>query len=228
MRILIVEDDDRTAGYIERALVETGHIADRVGDGPTGLAMASEGIYDVIILDQLLPELAGTEILAALRTAGNPIPVLMLSALGGTLDKVAALNAGADDYLVKPYATAELIARLEALLRRKRPDRRDHILRLGDFELDMVQRRARRGERRIDLQHREFLLVEYLMRHAGQVVTRTMLLEAAWPYDFEPKSNVVDMHIHRLRRKIDGGFASPLIHTIPGAGYLMRASNTAS
>ena len=223
MRILIVEDDDRTAVYLTRGLSEAGHVVDRATDGATGLAMALEGIYDVIVLDRLLPEMDGIAVVRTLRERGIEVPVLMLSALAGTLDKVAGLRAGSDDYIGKPYAFSELTARIDALLRRGEPARSDAVLRVGDLELDLGQRRATRGGRRIELQHREFLLVELLMRHAGQIVTRSMLLEAAWPYDFEPRGNIIDMHIHRLRRKLEEGFATTLIHTVVGAGYVLRA-----
>lgn len=225
MRILIVEDDERAAGYLDRGLSEAGHVVDRVADGATGLAMALEGIYDVVVLDRLLPEMNGLDVARALRERDVQVPILMLSALSGTPDKIVGLKAGVDDYLAKPYAFAELTARLDALLRRKSPSRRSAILKVADLELDTLQRRATRGGRRIDLQHREYLLIELLMRHAGQIVTRSMLLEAAWPYDFEPRGNIVDMHIHRLRRKIDDGSSTPLIQTVPGAGYLLKASD---
>lgn len=227
MRLLILEDDARSASYLERGLSEDGHIVDRVGDGATGLVMASEGIYDALIIDRLLPEMDGIAVTRALRQQGNDMPILIVSALATSQDKIAGLQAGADDYLGKPYAFAELTARLEAMLRRRRPSSRTAALTVGDLELDTGQRRATRQGRRIELQHREFLLLEILMRHSGQVVTRAMLLEAAWPYDFEPRGNIVDMHIHRLRQKIDSGFATPLIQTILGAGYVLKPPDPA-
>lgn len=222
MRVLIVEDDARTANYIERALVEAGHVVDSVADGGTGLAMASEGIYDLVVLDQMLPEMPGIDVLRALRREGENVLVLVLSALGSATDKVAAFRAGADAYLPKPFAMAELTARIDALLRRAQATSAGSVLQVADLTLDVAGRRLMRGGVRIELQHREFLLVELLMRNAGNVVTRAMLLEAAWPYDFEPRGNIVDMHIHRLRRKIDEPFATALIHTVPGAGYVLK------
>jgi two-component system OmpR family response regulator len=228
MRILIVEDDQRTAAFLERGLTEAGHVVDKVADGATGLAMALEGIYDVLVLDRLVPEMNGLDVARALRERDIQVPILMLSALSNSRDKIDGLKAGVDDYLAKPYAFVELSARLDALLRRKSPSRRTSVLRVADLELDTQQRRAIRGGRRIDLQHREFVLLELLMRHAGQIVTRAMLLEAAWPYDFEPRGNIVDMHIHRLRRKIEDDASTPLIQTIPGAGYLIAAPDKAA
>jgi two-component system OmpR family response regulator len=228
MRILIVEDDQRTAAFLERGLTEAGHVVDKVADGATGLAMALEGIYDVLVLDRLVPEMNGLDVARALRERDIQVPILMLSALSNSRDKIDGLKAGVDDYLAKPYAFVELSARLDALLRRKSPSRRTSVLRVADLELDTQQRRAIRGGRRIDLQHREFVLLELLMRHAGQIVTRAMLLEAAWPYDFEPRGNIVDMHIHRLRRKIEDDLSTPLIQTIPGAGYLIAAPDGAA
>jgi two-component system OmpR family response regulator len=227
MRILIVEDDQRTAAFLERGLTEAGHVVDKVADGATGLAMALEGIYDVLVLDRLVPEMNGLDVARALRERDIQVPILMLSALSNSRDKIDGLKAGVDDYLAKPYAFVELSARLDALLRRKSPSRRTNVLRVADLELDTQQRRAIRGGRRIDLQHREFVLLELLMRHAGQIVTRAMLLEAAWPYDFEPRGNIVDMHIHRLRRKIEHDLSTPLIQTVPGAGYLIAAPDRA-
>ena len=228
MRILIVEDDQRTAAFLERGLTEAGHVVDKVADGATGLAMALEGIYDVLVLDRLVPEMNGLDVARALRERDIQVPILMLSALSNSRDKIDGLKAGVDDYLAKPYAFVELSARLDALLRRKSPSRRTNVLRVADLELDTLQRRAMRGGRRIDLQHREFVLLELLMRHAGQIVTRAMLLEAAWPYDFEPRGNIVDMHIHRLRRKIEDELSTPLIQTVPGAGYLITAPDGAA
>jgi two-component system OmpR family response regulator len=222
MRLLIVEDDRRSARYLVRGLSESGHIVDHAADGETGLALALEGIYDILIVDRRLPGLDGVALVRQLRDQGVAIPIMMLSAVGSAADRVAGLRAGCDDYVAKPYAFAEVLARVEGLARRADNARRSSILRVADLELDTQARRASRAGRDIDLQHREFLLLEYLMRHAGQVVTRSMLLEAAWDYEFEPRGNIVDMHIHRLRHKIDFGFENQLIQTIKGAGYMVR------
>lgn len=222
MRLLIVEDDDRAANYLIRGLSESGHVVDHATDGETGLALACEGIYDVLIVDRRLPVLDGLTLVRRLRELDADTPVLILSAIGTSADRVEGMRAGCDDYLVKPYAFAEMLARLEALARRANRARRVAVLHVGDLELDTSARKASRSGQDIHLQYREFLLLEHLMRHAGQVVTRSMLLETAWTYDFEPQGNIVDMHVHRLRQKVDHGFAYPLIHTILGAGYMIR------
>jgi len=222
VRLLIVEDDDRAATYLARGLTESGHIVDRAADGELGLALASEGIYDALIVDRRLPLLDGLTLIRRLRQHDTVTPILVLSAIGGTADRIEGMRAGCDDYLAKPYAFAEVLARLEALARRTDRARAAATLRVGDLEVDTLARRASRAGREIRLQHREFLLLAYLMRHAGQVVTRSMLLETAWNYDFEPRGNIIDMHVHRLRQKVDQGFACPLIHTILGAGYMIR------
>jgi two-component system, OmpR family, response regulator len=213
MRLLIVDDDARAASHLRRGLSESGHVVDHASDGETGLAMALEGIYDALVVDRRLPELDGLALVRRLRERDVDTPVLMLSAIASTADRIEGMRAGCDDYLAKPYAFAEVLARLEALARRADRTRRLTVLRVADLELDTQARRASRAGREIHLQHREFLLLEYLMRHAGQVVTRSMLLEAAWDYEFEPRGNIIDMHVHRLRQKIDHGFACPLIHT---------------
>jgi two-component system, OmpR family, response regulator len=228
MRLLIVEDDDRGARYLVRGLSESGHIVDRAADGETGLALALEGIYDVLIVDRRLPALDGLTLTRRLREQGVHTPVLMLSAIGSAAERVAGLRAGCDDYLAKPYAFAEVVARLEALVRRTDRARSSTVLRVGDLELDTQARRASRAGRDIRLQLREFLLLEHLMRHEGQVVTRSMLLEAAWDYDFEPRGNIIDMHMHRMRQKIDHGYVNQLIHTIQGAGYMLSDKATAA
>jgi len=225
MRILIVEDDARGAQFIARGLTESGHVVDTAGDGALGLALAREGIYDVIVADRKLPGLDGIELVRRLREHDRATPVLMLSAIAGLGDRVAGIHAGCDDYLAKPYAFSELLARVEALARRADRSRLQDELRVADLSLDRRTRRASRGGRDLQLQHREYLLLECLMRHAGQVVTRSMLLEAAWDYQFEPRGNVIDMHMHRLRGKVDRDFAQPLIHTVVGAGYMVRASD---
>ncbi len=227
MRVLVAEDDERTASYLVRGLAESGHIADRAADGDTALAMALEGIYDALVLDRLLPGIDGMTVIRRLREHDPHLPVLMLSAVASTVDRVEGIRAGCDDYLAKPYVFAELLARLEALARRADPSRGRAVLRVGDLELDTLGRTASRAGRLIPLQRREFLLLERLVRHAGEVVTRSMLLETAWDYEFEARGNIVDMHIHRLRQKIDHGFAYPLIQTVPGTGYMMREPDRA-
>jgi two-component system OmpR family response regulator len=226
VRLLVAEDDPRTADYLVQGLRESGHVVDRAADGETALARALEDIYDAIVLDRRLPGLDGISVVRHLRRRDRQTPVLMLSAIATTADRVEGLRAGCDDYLAKPYAFSELLARLEALARRADRSRRHAVLRLGDLELDTAGRTVSRAGSAISLQRREFLLLETLLRHAGQVVTRTMLREAAWEYDFEAAGNIVDMHIHRLRQKIDHGFAQPLIHTVPGAGYMLRESGS--
>ncbi|MDF3839693.1 response regulator transcription factor [Cupriavidus basilensis] len=222
MRILIVEDDARGRHFLSRGLGESGHIVDTAEDGATGLAMASEGIYDVVVTDRLLPALDGVELVRRLRAGGNATPVLMLSAIGGLAQRVEGIQAGCDDYLVKPYAFTELLARVEALARRIDRTRMNNVLQCADLSLDTRARTASRAGQDLRLQRREYLLLECLMRRAGQVVTRSMLLEAAWSYDFEPRGNIIDMHMHRLRAKVDRDFATPLIHTVVGAGYILR------
>jgi two-component system OmpR family response regulator len=223
MRLLIVEDDERAASYLRRGLSESGHVVDHASDGETGLALALEGIYDALVVDRRLPELDGLGLVRRLRERDVATPILMLSAIASTADRIEGMRAGCDDYLAKPYALTEVLARLEALARRADRTRRLAVLRVADLELDTRARRASRAGREIRLQYREFLLLEHLMRHAGQVVTRSMLLETAWDYEFEPRGNIIDMHVHRLRQKIDRGFACALIHTVPDAGYTIRA-----
>ena len=222
MRLLLIEDDTRSAQYLIRGLAESGHVADHVADSATGLAMAGEGLYDVVVLDRRLPGLDGIAWLEQLRRSDRRTPVLMVSALGSAQQRVEGLRAGADDYLVKPYAFAEILARIEALARRNDASRRQPVLTLADLTLDTVARTARRGGRDLQLQPREFQLLELLLRRPGQVLSRAMLLEAAWDYDFDPRGSIIDMHMHRLRRKVDYGFAVALIHTVPGAGYCAR------
>ncbi|RON09936.1 DNA-binding response regulator [Pseudomonas brassicacearum] len=220
MRILVVEDDAQTATYLLRGLTESGHVVDVAEEGNDGLAMALEGIHDALIVDRRLPGLDGIALVRAIRSRGLRIPVLMLSAQSTTAQKVEGLQAGCDDYLAKPYAFAEVLARLEALLRgADQPSATGRKLEVGELELDCATRTAVRQGRSIVLQQREALLLEKLMRHSGQVVTRDMLLDSAWDYAFDPNDNVIDKHIHRLRRKLDEGFEYSLIKTIPGAGY---------
>lgn len=224
MKILLVEDDEQTAGYVKQGLAELGHVCDHVGSGLDGLTAALTSTYDAIILDRNLPQMDGLTVLKALRSENCRTPVLLLSALGQVEDRVTGLDAGADDYLAKPFSFKELIARLSAISRRAGgEDPAEARLVAGELTLDLLTRVASRGERRIDLLTKEFQLLEYLMRHSGQVVTRGMLLEAIWNYSFLPGANVIDVHISRLRNKIDGEGERPLIHTVRGAGYRLSA-----
>ncbi|HLG88669.1 MAG TPA: response regulator transcription factor [Alphaproteobacteria bacterium] len=223
MHILIVEDDDETAAYMQKGLGESGYTVDRAATGRDGLFLATSGNFDAIIMDRMLPGLDGLAVLQALRAAKITTPVLILSALGQVDDRVKGLRAGGDDYLSKPFAFSELLARIEALLRRRDVASVETRLTLGDLEVDLLSRQVRRAGKPIDLQPREFRLLEYLMRHAGQVVTRTMLLEGVWDYHFDPQTNVIDVHISRLRQKLDKGFDKPMLHTMRGAGYSIRA-----
>ena len=224
MRVLLIEDDRQAAAYLSKGLTESGHLVDHAADGDQGLEMALVSSYDALIVDRMLPKRDGLAVIGALREAGVRTPVLILSALGEVDDRVQGLTAGGDDYLVKPYAFAELLARLEALVRRIAPEQQQAVLQLADLKLDRLKRRVTRAGQPIPLQPREFRLLEYLMRHAGQVVTRTMLLENVWDYHFDPQTNVIDVHISRLRRKIDRGFGKPLLHTVRGAGYCLSES----
>ena len=227
MRILLIEDDPETSRFIRKGLEEAGHVLDLAGDGRQGLLLALDADHDALVVDRMLPGLDGLSIVRSLRAAGSDTPVLVLSALGEVDDRVEGLRAGGDDYLVKPFALAELSARLEALTRRRSgtadagaaPVTR---LIVADLEMDLLARTVRRAGRAIDLKPREFRLLEHLMRHAGQAVTRTMLLEAVWDYHFDPQTNVIDVHVSRLRRKVDRDFGPPLIHTVRGAGYMIR------
>ncbi|PXA86368.1 DNA-binding response regulator [Nostoc sp. 3335mG] len=219
-KILLIEDDRQTATYIVKGLSEEGMTVDHADNGRDGLFHATDGGYDAIILDRMLPGMDGMAVLGALRAGGIHTPVLMLSALGAVDDRVAGLTAGSDDYLTKPFAFAELLARIKLMLRRGGAGTQA-VTRLacGDLDMDLLSRKVKRGQRAIDLQPREFRLLEYLLRHKEQVVTRTMLLEGVWDYHFDPGTNVIDVHVSRLRRKIDDGEAVPLIHTVRGAGY---------
>ena len=222
MRILIIEDDKDAAAYMGKGLQESGHLVENVADGKEGLGRALTGEYDIMVIDRMLPSLDGLSIVAALRAANVKTPVLILSALGDVDSRVAGLKAGGDDYLTKPYAFSELLARLEALSRRNQPERQQNKLTLADLEMDLVKHKVTRAGKNIILQPREFRLLEYLMRHSGQVVSRTMLLEQVWDYNFDPQTNVIDVHISRLRNKIDKGHQKSLLHTIRGAGYSLR------
>ena len=225
MRVLLVEDDTETASFLVKALKESGHNAEWAADGVTGLELAREGAFDVLLIDRMLPELDGLSIIHTLRKEGNQTPVLVLSALGEVDDRVKGLKAGGDDYLTKPYAYAELLARVEALSRRTIPGEQSTRLVVGDLVLDRLSHAVTRAGEPITLQPREYRLLEYLMKHAGQVVTRTMLLENVWDYHFDPQTNVIDVHVSRLRSKIDKSFDKPLIHTVRGAGYVIRESD---
>mgnify|MGYP001458513656 CR=1 FL=1 len=222
MRVLVIEDDGEAAAFLLKALKEAGHVADHAGDGVAGYDLASTGDYDVLVVDRMLPKRDGLSIIEGLRDAGQVTPVLVLSALGQVDDRVAGLRAGGDDYLVKPYAFSELLARIEGLARRGKPSDVETQYRVADLVLDRLSHSVTRGGEEIVLQPREFRLLEYLMRNSGQVVTRTMLLEKVWDYHFDPQTNVIDVHISRLRSKIDKGFERPLLHTIRGAGYMIR------
>jgi two-component system, OmpR family, response regulator len=222
MRLLIIEDDREGSDYIARAFREVGHVADQARDGEEGLAFAIDRQYDVLIVDRMLPKLDGLTVIGQLRARNIDTPVLILSALGQVDDRVKGLRAGGDDYLPKPYSFSELLARVEVLARRRGGRGEETVYRVADLELDRLSHRVKRGNHEIDLQPREFRLLEYLMKHAGQVVTRTMLLENVWDYHFDPQTNVIDVHISRLRSKIDKGFALPLLHTVRGAGYVIR------
>ncbi|HEY1301666.1 MAG TPA: response regulator transcription factor [Stellaceae bacterium] len=224
MKLLVVEDDRETAAYLAKGLGESGYTVDRAADGREGLFLASAGSYDAIVVDRMLPGLDGLSLLGALRAAEIRTPALILSALGTVDDRVKGLRAGGDDYLVKPFAFSELLARIEALLRRGAAVAATTRLTVGDLELDLLTRTVKRGGKALDLLPREFRLLEYLMRNAGHVVTRTMLLEHVWDYHFDPQTNVVDVHVSRLRQKIDKSFEHPLLHTVRGAGYCLRAA----
>jgi two-component system, OmpR family, response regulator len=222
MRFLVIEDDPETREFIVQGLNESGHTCDETGDGRQGLYLALEKDYDAIVLDRMLPGLDGLSIVQTLRAEGRKAPILILSALGEVDDRVEGLTRGGDDYLVKPFAFSELLARLEALTRRRDGEGLETKLRVADLEMDLLSRRVKRAGKTIDLQPREFRLLEYLMRHSGQVVTRTMLLEKVWDYHFDPQTNVIDVHVSRLRSKLDKGFDPPLLHTVRGAGYVLR------
>lgn len=222
MKVLVIEDDRDTAHFVVRGLRESGHQAEHAGDGPAGFEAARSGSFDVLVVDRMLPGRDGLSIITALRAEGHRTPVLILSALGEVDDRVKGLKAGGDDYLTKPFALAELLARVDALARRFAPEESSTRYTVDDLVLDRLTHKVTRGGDAIPLQPREFRLLEYLMRHAGQVVTRTMLLENVWDYHFDPQTNVIDVHISRLRGKIDKGFGKSLLHTVRGAGYMIR------
>ncbi len=222
MRTLVIEDDAELCKYLQKGLEQAGHTVENAMDGKSGLIEASAEEFDVIILDRMLPKMDGMNVLKALRSMGNETPVLILSSLGEVDHRVEGLQEGGDDYLVKPFSFSELIARVEALYRRKTKAASANTLRIADLELDLLTRRARRNGRQIELLTREFKLLEFLMRHEGQVVTKTMLLERLWNLHFDPQTNVVEVHISRLRQKIDQEGETPLINTVRGAGYVLR------
>jgi two-component system, OmpR family, response regulator len=222
VKLLLVEDDAETRDYVANGLAEEGHLVVSAASGDEGLYLAAAETFDLLIVDRMLPKLDGLSLVKTLRGAGKHTPVLFLTALGGVDDRVTGLNGGGDDYLVKPFAFAELAARVAALGRRPPAAAGETGFRVADLELDLLSRTVRRGDRRIDLQPREFRLLEYLMRHAGQVVTRTMLLESVWHFHFDPRTNVVESHVSRLRSKLAGVGKAELIHTVRGAGYCLR------
>lgn len=223
MRILVVEDDKDAASWLIKGLKENSHVVDHAIDGEIGLARASEGHYDVLVVDRMLPKLDGLELIRRLRAKNSDVPILILSALSDVDERVKGLRSGGDDYLAKPYAFAELLARVEGLGARKLLDPKEAKLKVADLELDLLTRTVSRGGTPIVLQPREFKLLEYLVRNAGHIVTRTMLLENVWDYHFDPQTNVIDVHVSRLRGKLDKGFATPLLQTARGAGYMIRA-----
>ena len=223
MRILIIEDDRDAAAYLVKAFREAGHSVDHAADGVSGYDLAHEGGYEVAVVDRMLPKMDGLSLISALRAQKNETPVLILSALGQVDDRVKGLRAGGDDYLAKPYAFSELLSRVEALARRRpKGAPEETVYRLGDLMLDRLSHKVTRAGEEITLQPREFRLLEYLMQNAGKVVTRTMLLEHVWDYHFDPQTNVIDVHVSRLRAKIDRDFDAPLLHTVRGAGYMVR------
>ena len=222
MKILLIEDDREAASYLIQALDEAGHTTHHAADGETGYSMASEMDYDVLIVDRMLPRRDGLSVVESLRAEGDHSPVLILSALGEVDDRVKGLRAGGDDYLTKPYAFSELLARIEVLARRSSPIEAETTFQVGGLRLDRLSRKVERDNETILLQPREFRLLEYLMKNAGKVVTRTMLLENVWDYHFDPQTNVIDVHMSRLRGKIDKGHETPLLHTVRGAGYMIR------
>jgi two-component system OmpR family response regulator len=222
MKILVVEDDTETAAYIANGLQEHGFTVDQALNGRDGLFLAVGEHYDVVIVDRMLPGLDGLTVVKTLRGAGVRTPILFLTTMGGVADRVKGLEAGGDDYLVKPFAYEELVARVNALGRRPPIASVETVLRVGDLQIDLITRSVSRGEQRIELQAQEYKLLEYLMRHAGQTVTRTMLLESVWDFHFDPRTNIVETNMSRLRGKVDRGFVTQLIHTVRGSGYCLR------
>lgn len=224
MKILVIEDDKQTAAYVVNGFRQEGHDLDHSASGPNGLELAISRDYDVLIVDRMLPGLDGLSIVRALRAAGRDTPVLFLTSVGGVDDRVEGLEAGGDDYLLKPFAFSELMARVNALGRRAPSKREETVLRVGGLEMNLIARTVTREGQAIDVQPREFRLLEYLMRNRGRVLTRTMLLERVWDFHFDPKTNVVETHISRLRSKVDKPFSSEMIRTVRGAGYSLNAT----
>ena len=223
MKILLIEDDAEAAKYLAKGLREQGHVTDHATSGKDGLFLATTEKYDAMIIDRMLPEVDGLTIVQTLRASGNETPIILLTALDKVDEKVRGLKSGADDYLAKPYSFTELLARLETITRRKSGEKTQTKLACGDLEMDLLTRTVKRGGKEIDLQAREFALLEYLLRNSGQLVTRTMLLEHVWDYNFDPQTNVIDVHISRLRQKVDKGFDKSLIQTLRGSGYKLVA-----
>jgi two-component system OmpR family response regulator len=226
MKVLLVEDNEQVAGFVKKGMVEAGHAIDHAADGRDGMYRAAGGSYDAIIMDRMLPGgIDGLGIIGALRESGSKTPVLILSALSDVDERIRGLKSGADDYLVKPFAFGELLARLDALLRRSQESQVATTLSLADLRMDVLSRKVTRAGRAVNLQPREFKLLEYLLRHAGQVVTRTMLLENVWNFHFDPQTNVIDVHVSKLRQKIDAGADKPLLRTVRNAGYMLSADD---
>jgi len=226
MKVLLVEDNERVTRFVTRGLREAGHTVDHAGNGRDGLFLAASEPYDVIVMDRMLPgQIDGLAIIEALRKSGNRVPILILSALSDVNERIRGLQAGGDDYLTKPFSFGELLARLDALSRRAWSGGRETSLEVGDLRMDLLSRKVTRGSRAIALQPREFKLLEYLMRHADQVVTRTMLLENVWDYNFDPQTNVVDVHISKLRQKIESELERSLLKTVRNAGYMLTADD---
>jgi two-component system OmpR family response regulator len=226
MKILCVEDNERVARFVKKGLIEAGHTVDHADNGRDGMFLAASEPYDVIIMDRMLPgNIDGLGIIETVRKAGNRTPILILSALSDVDDRIRGLKSGGDDYLVKPFAFGELLARLDALVRRSQESHVETTLVMDDLHVNLVSRKVTRGGKTISLQPREFKLLEYLMRHANQVVTRTMLLENVWDYHFDPRTNVIDVHVSKLRQKIDAGSQRPLLRTIRSAGYMLTADD---
>ncbi|MGA9913536.1 winged helix-turn-helix domain-containing protein [Paraburkholderia sp.] len=226
MKILLVEDNEQVAGFLKKGLMEGGHEADCADNGRDGMRLAASETYDAIIMDRMLPGgIDGLGIIASLRAAGNRVPILIVSALDEVDERIRGLKAGGDDYVVKPFAFGEVLARLEALVRRSDESYTETTLKVGDLSIDLLARKAARAGKAIALKPREFKLLEYLMRHAEQVVTRTMLLENIWDYHFDPQTNVIDVHVSKLRHKIDAGFERSLLRTVRNAGYVLTAND---
>lgn len=226
MKILLVEDNEQVAGFLQKGLMEAGHVTDRADNGRDGMFLAANDTYDAIIMDRMLPGgIDGLEIIANLRAAGNRVPILIVSALDEVDERIRGLKAGGDDYVVKPFAFGEVLARLDALARRSHESYPETTLKVGDLSIELLTRKVARAGKSIALKPREFKLLEYLMRHADQVVTRTMLLENIWDYHFDPQTNVIDVHVSKLRHKIDAGFERSLLRTVRSAGYVLTAND---